>query len=62
MKTARPRKIETEYHSVFLKAFDRNEKYVYVILFPNEFNKKFVEAYPNGRLFQFSEAWSVFAN
>ena len=58
----RPPKIETDYHANLLKTFNRSEKYVYVILFPSEFNKKFQEADPNGRLFQFSERQSVFAN
>jgi hypothetical protein len=58
----RPPKIETNYHENLLKVLKRNEKYVYVIIFPNDFNKKFENADPNGRLFQFSERESVFAN
>jgi Dolichyl-phosphate-mannose-protein mannosyltransferase len=62
MKAPRPRRIETDYHNNFLKVFDRNEKYVYLITFPTEFEEKFQKADPNGRLFHFSRTWSVFAN
>jgi hypothetical protein len=62
MKAPRPRRIETDYHENLLKAFDRSEKYVYLILFPAEFDEKFQQADANGRLFHFSKRWSVFAN
>ena len=62
LKPARPAKIATEYHTSLLKTFNPKEKYVYAILFPSEFDKRFREADPNGRLFPFSKAWSVFAN
>lgn len=62
MKDPRPRTILTDYHENLLKAFDRKEKYVYLIIFPVEFDEKFRKADPNGRLFHFSRRWSVFAN
>jgi 4-amino-4-deoxy-L-arabinose transferase-like glycosyltransferase len=58
----RPPKIQTDYHENLLKVFNCDEKYVYVILFPNDFNEKFRQADPKGRLFQFSGRLSVFAN
>jgi hypothetical protein len=62
MRNPPPRRIETDYHENLLKAFNRNEKYVYLVLFPEEFDEKFRKADPAGRLFQFSKRWSVFAN
>ena len=58
----RPPRIQADYHENILKAFNRKEQYVDVIIFPSEFNEKFRKADPSGRLFQFSERLSVFAN
>jgi hypothetical protein len=58
----RPPKILAEYHDNLLKTLNPDEKYVYVIIFPNDFDKKFQQADPNGVLFHFSQKTSVFAN
>lgn len=56
------RKIVTDYHINFLNYFNRQEKYLYVIIFPNDFNDKFQEKDPNGRIINFSNDFSLFAN
>lgn len=55
-------KVETEYHANMLKIFNPGEKYVYVILFPEDFEKLFREADPRGKFFRFSNGFAVFAN
>ena len=62
MRPPGPRGFQTNYHDNLLKTFRRNEKYVYLIVFPAEFDEKFQQADPCGRLFHFSKRWSVFAN
>lgn len=54
--------IQTDYHDTFLKMFNPAEKYVYVIIFPDAFGKKFAQLDKNGRLINFSEYTSLFVN
>ncbi len=56
------RKIQTEYHVNLLKKFNPDEKYVYVMIFAEHFEKSFRQADPRGRSFRFSPAYTVFAN
>lgn len=58
----RARTIQTDYHNNILKKFNPNEKYVYVIIFPEEFNEKFKKLDGKGTLIQFSENYSLFVN
>jgi hypothetical protein len=46
----------------FLKRFRRDEKYVYVMILPDEFRERFEKADPTGRFFRFSSFYAVFAN
>lgn len=50
------------YHVDLLPRLDPQEKYVYVMIFANEFQEQFRTADPRGRLFRFSPSYSVFAN
>lgn len=54
--------IQTDYHNNLLAKFNPNEKYLYVILFPDEFDKKFLAADKNGRIVRFSKSYSIFFN
>lgn len=54
--------IQTRYHNDFLQTFNPNEKYVYVIFFPNDFNEKFNKLDPNGRTIPYSSDYSLFIN
>ena len=56
------RQIHSAYHSDLLETFDRREKYVYVITFPEAFDEQFQEKDPAGKVFEFSPDYSVFAN
>ena len=56
------RKITTDYHSNLLQNFNLNEKYAYVILFPETFNSAFAQADPNGTIISFSAKYSLFVN
>jgi hypothetical protein len=56
------RPIHSAYHSDLLETFDRREKYVYVITFPEAFDEQFQEKDPAGKVFEFSPDYSVFAN
>lgn len=56
------RKIVTDYHINFLNHFNRQEKYLFVIIFPNDFNDQFKEKDPNGRIIKYSETYSLFVN
>jgi hypothetical protein len=61
-KPGPPRPVLTEFHRNLLDRFERNEKYVYLIIFPDDFDPKFAAVDPNGRIFRFSPGYSVFAN
>jgi 4-amino-4-deoxy-L-arabinose transferase-like glycosyltransferase len=56
------RRVESAYHDTLLKKFNRGEKYVYVMIFPDDFRKRFEKADPGGRFFRFSASYGVFAN
>lgn len=56
------RKVITGYHNSFLKDFNPNEKYVYAIIFPKDFNDKFRKLDPKGRIINFSQDYSLFVN
>ncbi len=55
-------KVETEYHAQMLKRFNPGEKYVYMVLFPEYFEKLFQEKDPRGKFFRFSNGIEIFAN
>lgn len=54
--------LHVEYHETLLGNFNRNEKYVYVVLFPDVFNDKFSHVDPDGRIINISESYSLFVN
>lgn len=56
------RKVETGFHHHLLDRFDKNEKYVYVMILGDDFRKEFERADPAGRYFKFSIGYSIFAN
>lgn len=57
-----PAKIETGYHIDLLNKFNVEEKYLYVILFPDSFNEKFRQKDPQGIIYNFSQEYSLFYN
>lgn len=60
--TSEKTKILTDYHINFLNNFNSEEKYVYVIIFPQDFNKKFEEKDNKGKIIEFSNNYSLFIN
>ena len=57
------RKIQSDYHDNFLKRFNPQEKYVYVILFPEAFTEKFSQLDQKGEIINlFQPNYSLFAN
>ncbi len=54
--------ITTGYHDGFITTFNPNEKYVYAIIFPEDFNDKFQQLDPNGKIINISKGYSLFAN
>lgn len=56
------KKIDVGYHLTYLKDFKYNEKYVYVITFPEEFDDDFISIDPNGKLIKFNNEYSLFVN
>lgn len=60
---SRNQKIKTDYHGVFLNKFNSNEKYIYLILFPQDFNREFAERDKNGSIIRFpGQNYDIFAN
>lgn len=49
-----------DYHQELLAKLNPNESYLYIILFPQDWEKKFQEADKNGVLIRFSNDWSLF--
>ena len=58
----RNKHIESAFHRDLLKKLHPDEKYVYVMIFPDEFQKPFEQADPRGRFFRFSVNYGIFAN
>ena len=57
------REIKIDYHDSFLTNFNTKEKYVYIILFPDQFDEKFKKADPNGKLIRgVTTVYTIFAN
>jgi hypothetical protein len=56
------RQVTTDYHDNFLQTFNRDEKYAYVILFPETFNSAFSQTDPNGIIIPFPAKYSIFIN
>lgn len=56
------KKIEVGYHDGYLQNFNRKEKYVYIILFPDVFNERFKGADPKGMIINLSQGFSLFVN
>lgn len=54
--------ISTGYHDGFLKTFNPDEKYVYAIIFPEDFNSKFAALDKDGRIIKISQGYSLFVN
>jgi hypothetical protein len=56
------RRIVTDYHKAFLENFNPDEKYLYVITIPKDFDEKFARLDPRGRIIRFSPNYSLFVN
>ncbi len=56
------RHVRTTFHDKLLQDFNRNEKYVYVMILGDFFRKRFQEADPKGRFIRFSQGYSLFVN
>ena len=57
------KKIEVDYHDVLLSKINPGEKYLYIILFPDQFNEKFKKADENGRIIDdIVDKYSLFVN
>lgn len=57
----RPR-VETEYHANMLPHLNPGEKYVYMMIFTDDFKDQFHEKDPNGKLYPLRNGISLFAN
>lgn len=53
---------EVDYHEDVLEAFNVNEKYLYIILFPQVYGDSFIKKDNKGRLSYFSNDLGLFAN
>lgn len=57
------RHVQVDFHDVFLAHFNCNEKYVYVILFPDNYDERFRMMDSNGRIIKgVSSKYSLFVN
>ncbi|OGK13087.1 hypothetical protein A2859_01240 [Candidatus Roizmanbacteria bacterium RIFCSPHIGHO2_01_FULL_37_16b] len=56
------KKTYSDYHDELLADFNPNEKYVYVLTYPDAFNDKFQEMDKNAKIINFSENFSLFVN
>jgi hypothetical protein len=56
------RRVVTDYHQAFLEAFNADERYVYVITIPKDFEEKFARLDPRGRVIHFSPNYSLLVN
>ncbi|HVN76751.1 MAG TPA: hypothetical protein VMT19_10575 [Thermoanaerobaculaceae bacterium] len=55
--------VSTDYHDNYLKSFDPTKSYLYVVLFPEEFDPKFKKADPNGEVIRgVSRKYSLFVS
>ena len=54
--------IRTDYHDRFLNNFNRKEKYLYILIYPEEFSSDFQQADPRGRIFNYTDDYSLFVN
>lgn len=59
----RSKKVEVDYHDTLISKINPEEKYLYIILFPDQFNEKFKEADENGRIIDdVVDKYSLFVN
>lgn len=61
-KNKKIKSIKTDYHDNFLNNFNQEEKYVYIYIFPQDFDVKFQKIDPNGMIIPFSSSYSLFVN
>lgn len=54
--------IVCDYHDALLRRLDPSEKYVYIVLFADEFRARFQKADPNGHFKVFAPGWGIFLN
>lgn len=54
--------VDTQYHNYYLTHFNRDERYVYVMIMPEVFEKEFRRADPTGTFIAFSDTYGVFTN
>ena len=58
----RPERIMTAYHKDLIRQFRPDEKYLYVVLFPEGFRARFERLDSNGRFVMFGNVWGLFFN
>jgi hypothetical protein len=54
--------IVCNYHDPLLQNLDPNERYVYIVLFADEFRARFQKVDPNGHFKVFAPGWGIFLN
>lgn len=54
--------IRTDYHNHLIMSFNPEEKYCYLILFPEAFDQTFMNLDENGKIYQLTESFSLFKN
>jgi len=52
----------SQYHNDLLQQLNENEKYVYVMIFPESFEQRFRRLDPNGKFRLYRHDWAVFVN
>lgn len=56
-------RVKTAYHNDLLAQFNPQEKYIYLIIFPGDFNNKFLEKDPaGGKIIPLSQQYGLFVN
>lgn len=61
-KPVTAKSIDAQYHDIYLKDFNKNEHYIYIVTLPNEFKRLFIEADPAGTFVPYSEKYALFVN
>lgn len=56
------RTIDTKFHKDYLTKFNTDERYVYVVALPDDFEQEFKQADPNGTFIRYSPKYGLFIN
>lgn len=54
--------VDTDFHKNYLDRFDPHERYIYVMILPDEFRTKFIAKDPNGTYIAYSGKYGLFVN